>query len=238
MLKMTKLELEKVIDPDKYIFIAKGMRGVISCFNKRYNKANNEYYDSEKPKTYITYLDMNNLHGHAMSQHLSYASFKMVNNINEIEQKLTKIKNNSLTRYILEIDLEYPKNIHYEHSDNPLAPENISIQKEWLSDYSIEIVNEHNITVESIKKLTPNLMNKNNYVIHGRNLHQCLEKRLIFKKVHRILKYKQKDWMKPYIDFNTHKRQEVTNDADKNLFKLLNNAVYGKTMENLRKKSK
>ena len=78
-------------------------------------------------------------------------------------------------------------------------------------------------------------MPKNNYVTHYRNLQECLEKGLILKKVHIMLKFKQKDWMKPYIDFNTEKRKEATNDADKNLFKLLNNAVYGKTMENLRK---
>ena len=79
MLKMTKVELEKISDPDKYIFIEKGMRGGISYISKRYSKANNEYcsdYDSEKPKTYITYLDMNNLYGHAMSQYLPYANFK------------------------------------------------------------------------------------------------------------------------------------------------------------------
>ena len=56
------------------------------------------------------------------------------------------------------------------------------------------------------------------------------------KKVHRILKIKQKDWIKPYIEFNTQKRKQATNDADKNLFKLLNNTVYSKTIENLRKK--
>ena len=104
MLKMTKIELEKISSPDKYIFIEKGMRGGISYINKRYSKANNEYcsdYDSEKLKTYITYLDMNNLYGHALSQYLPYANFKWVNNINEIEQKLMKIKSNSSTGYIL-----------------------------------------------------------------------------------------------------------------------------------------
>ena len=92
--------------------------------------------------------------------------------------------------------------------------------------------------VGSIKKLTPNLMDKDNYVIYYRNLQQCLKKGLILKKVHRISKFKQKDWMKPYIDFNNQKRKEATNDADKNLCRLLNNAVYGKTMENLRKRLK
>ena len=86
---------------------------------------------------------------------------------------------------------------------------------------------------EQLKKLVPNLMNKNNYVIHYRNLLQCLELGM----KHRIVKFKQKDWMKPYIDFNTEWRK-ATNEADKNHFKLLNNAVYGKTMENMRKRIK
>ena len=81
-------------------------------------------------------------------------------------------------------------------------------------------------------------MNKNNYVIHYRNLKQCLGSGMKLKEIHRIVKFKQKDWMKPYIDFNTQKRNEATNEADKNHFKLLNNAVYGKTMENMRKRIK
>ena len=81
-------------------------------------------------------------------------------------------------------------------------------------------------------------MSKNNYMICYRNLQQCLEIGMILKKIHRILKCKQKDWIKPYIDFNTERRKEATNESDKNHFKLLNNAVYGKTMENMRKRIK
>ena len=173
-----------------------------------------------------------------MSQYLPYSKFKWVNNINEIEQILMKIKSNNWIGYILEVDLEYPKNIHYEHSDYALAPEKINIQKEWLSDCCLEIVNEHNITTGTNKKLVTNLMDKDKYVLHYRNLQQFLQLGLKFKKIHRILKFKQKYWMKPYIDFNTQKRKEATNDANKNPFKLLNNAAYGKTMENMRKRIK
>ena len=132
MLKMTKIELEKISNPDKYIFIEKGMKRGVSYFNKKYSKTNNEYcsdYDSKKPEKYITYLDMNNLYGYAMSQYLPYANFKWVKNINEIEQKLMKIKSNNSIGYILEVDLEYTQNLHNEHSDYPLAPEKIIIKK-------------------------------------------------------------------------------------------------------------
>ena len=81
-------------------------------------------------------------------------------------------------------------------------------------------------------------MNKNNYVILYRNFQQCLELGIKLKKIHRILKFKQSDWMRPYIDFNTKKRMILNNEADKNFFKLINNSVNSKTMENLRKRIK
>ena len=103
---------------------------------------------------------------------------------NKIEQKSMLIKKDSSTGYILEVDLEYPKKLHDIHNDYPLAPEKINIPKEWLSDYCLEIANAHNITTGKVKKLVPNLMNKNNYAIHYRNLQQCLELGAKFKKIH------------------------------------------------------
>ena len=100
-----------------------------------------------------------------------------------------------------------------------------------LSPYSSEIEKEYDIKTEGINELVPNLMPKKNYAVHHRNLQYYLSQGLMLKKIHRILEFEQSDWMKPYIDFNTQKRKEATNEADKNLFKLLNNAVYGKTME-------
>ena len=107
-----------------------------------------------------------------------------------------------------------------------------------LSPYSFEIKNEYDIKTGGINKLVPNLIPKKNYGVHYKNLQYYLSQGLILKKVHRILEFKQSDWMKPYIDFNTQKMKEATNEADKNLFKLLSNAVYGKTMENIRKRIK
>ena len=138
----------------------------------------------------------------------------------------------------LEVDLDYPENLHDPHGDYPVAPEKIKIEDEILSPYCSEIKKEYDIKTDDINKLTPNLMSKKNYVIHYRNLKYYLSQGLILKKVHRILELKRSAWMKPYIDFNTQKRKETTNEADQNLFKLLNNAVYEKTMENMRKTMK
>ena len=199
MLKMTEVALEKISDPHKYVFFEQGMRGGVSCINKRYN-------ETSKNK-HILYFDMNNLYGCAMSQYLPNNNFKWVKNIDKIEQKLMNMKNISSTGYAFEVDLEYPKKLHDIHNDYPLIPEKINIPKEWLSKYCLKIANVHNITTGTVTKLVPNLMNKNNYVIHYRNLQQCLELGIKFKKIHRILKFKQSDWMRPYIDFNTQKER-------------------------------
>ena len=99
--------------------------------------------------------------------------------------------------------------------------------------YCLKIANARNITTGTVKKLVPNLINKNNYVIHYRNLQQYLEVGMKLEKKHIILKFKQSNWMKSYIDFNTQKRKESTNESDKTFFKLMNNAVHDKTIENV-----
>ena len=104
-----------------------------------------------------------------------------------------------------------------------------------MSKYCLKIPSVHNITTGTLNKLVPNLANKNNYVIHYRNLQQCLELGIKLKK---ILKFKQSDCMRTYIDFNTKKRTISNNEADKKFCKLMNNSVYDKTMEHLRKRIK
>ena len=138
----------------------------------------------------------------------------------------------------LKVDLDYPEELHESHDDFPTAPEKIKKEGVILSPYCSEIKKEYDIKTGGFNKVTPNSMPKKNYVVHYRNLQYYLSQGLILKKVHRTLEYKQTDWIKLYIDFNTQKRKEATNEADKNLFKLFNTSVHGKTMENVRKRIK
>ena len=137
--------------------------------------------------------------------------------------------------YILEVDLEYPKELHELRNDYPLAPEKLTVTNDILSNYCKSIADKYEIKVGDVKKLIPNLGNKTRYVVHYRNLQLYLSLGIKLTKIYRALQFKQSDWMKKYIDFNTKKRMCATNDFEKD-FKLVISSVYGKTMKNLRKR--
>ena len=188
-----------------YLFIEKGLRGGISYIAKRYAKANNKYMNDYHPKklsTFISYLDMNNLYGWAMSEYLPYEGFKWLKNVDEFD--VMSISEKSPIGYFLEVDLEYPDKLHVLHNDYPLAPEKLAIPYDMLSVK--KIADEFEIKVGDVKKLIANLGNKTNYVLHYRNLQLYLHLGMTLTKMHRVLKFKQSDWMKRYIDFNTEKR--------------------------------
>ena len=132
--------------------------------------------------------------------------------------------------------MEYSKELHDIHNDYPLCPEHISINYDMLSDYCKNIVDKYNIKVRGVKKIIPNLYNKIKYPIHYRNLQYSLKLGMKLIKTHRILSFKQKKWLKIFTDFNTKKRQERNDHFNKNLYKLFNNCIYGKSIENPRKK--
>ena len=239
MLKMTDIKLELMTDIDMFQFIEKGMRGGISYICNRHSKANNKYmksYDEKAPSKYIMYLDANNLYGYSMEQHLPTGGFKWMtkNQIDKID--LAKYKEDGKKGLILEVDLEYPEELHNLHNDYPLAPEKLKVTKDMLSEYCKTIMQKHKISTGLVHKLTPTLKNKEKYVLHYRNLQLYTNLGLKVTKVHRVLEFDQSPWLKQYIDFNTEKRMNAKNDFEKDFFKLMNNSVFGKTMENIRKR--
>ena len=239
MLKMTNVKLELLTDIDMFQFIEKGMRGGTSYIANRYGKANNKYmkkYDEKEPSKYIMYLDANNLYGWAMSQYLPTGGFKWLSQKQIDKINLGTYTDDSKKGLILEVDLEYPTELHDLHNDYPLGPEKIKVTNEMLSDYCKKIQKKFNISSGLVHKLIPTLNDKQKYVLHYKNLQSYLNLGLKLKRVHRVLEFNQSPWLKQYIDFNTQKRTNAKNSFEKDFFKLMNNSVFGKTMENLRKR--
>ena len=239
MLKMTDIKLELMTDIDMFQFIEKGMRGGISYIANRYGKANNKYmktYNEKAPSKYIMYLDANNLYGWAMSQYLPTGGFKWMTQKQIDNIDLAKYKEDSNKGLILEVDLAYQSSLHNLHNDYPLAPEKIKVAKNMLSEYAKNIAKKYNISTGLVHKLIPTLSNKKKYVLHYRNLQLYTDLGLKLTKVHRVLEFNQSPWLKEYIDFNTEKRANAKNAFEKDFFKLMNNSVFGKTMENIRKR--
>ena len=149
-LKVTEVKLELLSDIDMLLMVEKGIRGGVSMISNRYGKANNKYmgnrFDDKEPSKYITYLDANNLYGWGMSKPLPTHGFEWME-----KSELETWENQSCN---LEVDLEYPKSLHDLHSDYPLAPERVEVNK--------------------VDKLIPNLRNKEKYILHHENLKKYL----------------------------------------------------------------
>ena len=172
-------------------------------------------YNNNEESSYIQYLDANNLYGWAMSKKLPVNGFKWTDN-DKINEEFIKNYNESDKKgYIFEVDVKHPKKLRELHSDLPFLPERMEINK--------------------CKKLVCNLYDKKKYVVHIISLKQALNHGLKLKKINRIIEFNQEAWLKAYIDMNTELRKLARNDFKKDLFKLMNNSVFGKTMENIRK---
>ena len=218
-LKKTNVELELLTDYDMLLMVEEGIREGIYHAVNIYARADNYYikdYDKTKESSYIQHLDANNLYRAAISKKLPIKGFKWLDNIERIDEEFIKEFNEINDKgYFIEADVDYPQELHDLHSDMPFLSERIVINK--------------------TNNLVCNLHNKKNYVAHINILKQALNHELKLKKVHRVIEFEQEAWLKKYIDFNTDLRAKATNDFEKDFFKLMNNAVFGKTMENVRK---
>ena len=193
-------------------------------------------YNEKEPSKYLMYLDANNLYGWAMSQYLPTGKFKWMTQKQIDKIDLAKYKEDCDKGLILEVDLEYSKELHDLHNDYPLAAEKLKVSNYMLSEYCKKIASKFNISTGLVHKLIPTLNNKEKYVLHYRNLQLYIELGLKITKIHRVLEFDQSPWLKKYIDYNTQKRTNAKNSFEKDFFKLMNNSVFGKTMENIRKR--
>ena len=137
--------------------------------------------------------------------------------------------------YVLEVDLEYPAHLHDMHNDYCLAPDRLLPTNEMLSPYQRDLKQKLSLPKNSTPKLIPNLLPKTKYIVHFRNLQLYIKYGMALTKVHRVTEFHQERWLKPYIDFNTEKRKAAKTPVEKNNYKFLVNAIFGRSCMNLRK---
>ena len=198
-LKMSNIKLELMTDIDMFQLIEKGMCGGVSYFANRYGNANNKYmreYDEKVPSMYM-YLDANNLYGWVMSQYLPTGNFKWMTDKEISKTNLGRYELDSKEGLILEVDLEYPKELYDLHNDYPIAPEKVKVSNDMLPAYCKKITKKYNISTGLVRKFIPTLRDKKEYVLHYRNLQLYLDLGLKTKKIHRVLKFDQSPWLKP-----------------------------------------
>lgn len=193
------------------------LRGGICQCSHRYFKANNKYMDSfneEEKSKYLMYFDVNGLYGSTMCESLPISDFEWVNDISL--DSILKTSDDAEYGYFLEVDLDYPSSLHNAHNDYPLCPEKMRIGN------------------SKVDKLVLNLNAKKKYVLHYRTLKFILSHGMSLTRVHKVLRFKQKKWLKPFISLNHSHRLNCKNQFEKNLYKLMNNSIYGKTLENVK----
>lgn len=221
MLLKTKVKLELIEDLDMIRMIQRGIRGGICLCSTRYASANNKYlsnYNPSDPDNYLLYVDCNNLYGFALCSYLPHSDFELIENPMFQVSDILCLQDDSNVGYIFEVDLEYPETLHDLHNDLPFCPQKFIAPGSKTS------------------KLIPNLYDKYNYIIHYIHLKTCIKHGLVLKKIHRAIKFNQSPYLKQYIDLNTDLRQKAESEFEQDFFKLLNNSIFGKTLEDTEKR--
>lgn len=222
MLKHTGITLELLTDYDMFLLVESSIKGGLVQSSLRYVRSNNKHlecpsdYNPDEKTSYIIYLDCVNLYGKALSLPLPTGNFKWEENPENVEW--TNLPSDSPFGYLLECDVEVPQSVHDKLNDLPPLPE------KSVPPFG-----------GKTEKLMATLTKKERYIAHYTVFQQAQKLGLRVTKVHRVLKFSQSPWMKKYIDFNSNLRSKSTNDFSRNFFKLMNNAAFGKSLQNNRK---
>ncbi|KAJ9443211.1 hypothetical protein DIPPA_18150 [Diplonema papillatum] len=242
MLRSTKVKLEHLTDHEMYLFFESQKRGGFTCAIERHAQGTDNTPDVTNK---MIYVDANNLYGHSMMRNLPHSGFKWIPNLTvDNVLHLTSCYNpESSTGYVFEVDIEYPEHckadcacsgrcLHELHDDLPLLPYNRSIAHDELSDYQQQALGD--VPLCAVPKLIADFKKREKYIINIEQLQFAIKHGLVVTAVHRGITFQQSAWLKPYIELNSALRQQATSDFGKGLYKLLNNAIFGKTMENVR----
>ena len=241
--KMTKVKLELFHEgqEDMHEFVQRWMRGGNSMAPRRIARANfpgMKGYDKRKANKWILYLDANNLYGWAMSQYLPTGGFRWLdlNNLPDVRSISPTARRGSAW----EVKLEYPDELHPLHTDFPLCPERQVVKRAKLSPHqNKDLIDELSKgKFAETEKLVATLETKDHYILHYQNLQQCLALGMRLVHVYRVMEFDQSPWLEPYINANTLRRRDAKNAFEKDLWKLMNNAVFGKTMEDVRRRTR
>lgn len=255
LLYHTQVKLDLISDEKMFEFIEDGIRGGVSFIGKKRATANNPYleeYDETKERSYLSYVDANNLYGLAMSQPLPYRDLKWMTDeeiatfprdakgLRELHSGRDAMNHpnpynpDDRQGWILKVRLRVPETEHDRMNSFPMAVDRMVIQSDMMSPYQQAYLKQFKIKLGKTPKLVPSLKHGQEYVVHSRNLQFYLEQGMELLEVISGITFVEKEWMRPYIDMNTSLRSQANNKFEKDLYKLMNNSVFGKTMENVR----
>ena len=209
--------------------------GLASVFSSRFEVANNpqvSHFKASEDVSSIIYIDANNLYGGIMLQYpLPLKNFEQVENVTLAD--IMEADEGEIG-YILEVDLEYPEDLHDKHADFPLIPNREGIDPLELGSFQTEIRNTLKLPAPQNSKLRQTFHPKQNYVVHYRNLKFFVHNGIKVTKIHQVVKFRQSKWLSKYIQLNTQKRQEASSIFDQDFYKLMSNSTFGKLCESLR----
>ena len=245
--KMTAETIHLLLDPDLYNLFERGIRGGLTFVNK--HRVKTKIINEGQNKIILLYIDQNNLYGQALCERLPHSNFVEMQPEDILitfpdEASILAIDKNGDEGFLFEVDLEYPTHIHDKTKDFPLAPESGEVTEEMLSPFMQQLYKQiqenRNFSSDkpysSSRKLLLTQCDKEHYVVHFAVLQFYLEMGLKIKKVHRVVRFTQKRFLEPYVSFNSERRAQARNSFEKDFYKFKNNSLFGKTMEDVRKR--